>query len=182
MLATCAASRRTRHRDSRPHKTLRRPRGNNLGTGRASSPAVELNPPMPKNYDVEKQGHYSAGRMRPLLSSPRKSKARPTPAPSRGMKQMPKANYKSKTVTMFSCVSMFPRRLSEVQSDRVYLSHHPLPQLLQRIPRPPPDDSVIPQRMKHGAQQGVDKQRRAHRMQQKVISWHARAQRHPQVN
>ena len=24
-----------------------------------------LIPPMPKNYDVEKQGHYSAGRMRP---------------------------------------------------------------------------------------------------------------------
>ena len=140
-----------------------------------------LIPPMPKNYDVEKQGHYSAGRMLPP-KKPAKVKGRPTPAPSMGMKRTSKTNYQSKTVTMFSCVSMFPRRLSGAQSDRAYLSHHPLPQLLQRIPRPPPDDSVIPQRMKHGAQQGVDKQRRAHRMQQKVISWHARAQRHPQVN
>jgi len=38
-----------------------------------------LIPPMPKNYDVEKQGHYSAGRMRP----PKKLKtAKPTVAPS----------------------------------------------------------------------------------------------------
>jgi hypothetical protein len=36
-----------------------------------------LIPPLPKNYDVEKQGHYSAGRMRP----PKKpAKTYPTPA------------------------------------------------------------------------------------------------------
>ncbi len=36
-----------------------------------------LIPPLPKNYDVEKQGHYSAGRMRP----PRKpAKTKGTPA------------------------------------------------------------------------------------------------------
>jgi hypothetical protein len=36
-----------------------------------------LIPPLPKNYDVEKQGHYSAGRMRP----PKKLKtAKPTVA------------------------------------------------------------------------------------------------------
>jgi hypothetical protein len=28
-----------------------------------------LIPPMPKNYDVEKQGHYSAGHMRPPKST-----------------------------------------------------------------------------------------------------------------
>jgi hypothetical protein len=38
-----------------------------------------LIPPLPKNYDVEKQGHYSAGRMRP----PKKLKApKPVPATS----------------------------------------------------------------------------------------------------
>lgn len=35
-----------------------------------------LIPPMPKNYDVEKQGHYSAGRMRPT-KKPKKTKATP---------------------------------------------------------------------------------------------------------
>jgi len=38
-----------------------------------------LIPPMPKNYDVEKQGHYSAGRMRP----PKKLKpSTPTQSPT----------------------------------------------------------------------------------------------------
>ena len=36
-----------------------------------------LIPPMPKNYDVEKQGHYSAGRMRP---SKKPAKTYATPA------------------------------------------------------------------------------------------------------
>src|SRR5229473_7983889 len=36
-----------------------------------------LIPPMPKNYDVEKQGHYSAGRMRPT-KKPKKSKQKPS--------------------------------------------------------------------------------------------------------
>jgi hypothetical protein len=35
-----------------------------------------LIPPLPKNYDVEKQGHYSAGRMRPT-KKPAKIKGRP---------------------------------------------------------------------------------------------------------
>jgi hypothetical protein len=38
-----------------------------------------LIPPMPKNYDVEKQGHYSAGRMRP---SKKPKKTKNTPASS----------------------------------------------------------------------------------------------------
>ena len=37
-----------------------------------------LIPPMPKNYDVEKQGHYSAGRMRPT-KKPAKTYATPSP-------------------------------------------------------------------------------------------------------
>jgi len=37
-----------------------------------------LIPPMPKNYDVEKQGHYSAGRMRPT-KKPAKTYATPNP-------------------------------------------------------------------------------------------------------
>ena len=36
-----------------------------------------LIPPLPKNYDVEKEGHYSAGRMRPT-----KKPAKTTPAPA----------------------------------------------------------------------------------------------------
>jgi hypothetical protein len=36
-----------------------------------------LIPPLPKNYDVEKQGHYSAGRMRP---SKKPAKVKGTPA------------------------------------------------------------------------------------------------------
>ena len=36
-----------------------------------------LIPPLPKNYDVEKQGHYSAGRMRPS-KKPAKVKSKPT--------------------------------------------------------------------------------------------------------
>jgi hypothetical protein len=35
-----------------------------------------LIPPLPKNYDVEKQGHYSAGRVRPT-KKPKKIKAKP---------------------------------------------------------------------------------------------------------
>jgi hypothetical protein len=35
-----------------------------------------LIPPLPKNYDVEKQGHYSAGRLRPSKKS---KKTKPTP-------------------------------------------------------------------------------------------------------
>lgn len=38
-----------------------------------------LIPPLPKNYDVEKQGHYSAGRLRP---SKKPKKIKPTPAPT----------------------------------------------------------------------------------------------------
>ncbi len=38
-----------------------------------------LIPPLPKNYDVEKQGHYSAGRMRPTKKP---AKTHGTPAPS----------------------------------------------------------------------------------------------------
>jgi hypothetical protein len=38
-----------------------------------------LIPPMPKNYDVEKQGHYSAGRMRPTKKP---AKTKQTPAAS----------------------------------------------------------------------------------------------------
>lgn len=37
-----------------------------------------LIPPLPKNYDVEKQGHYSAGRMRPT-KKPAKVKGTPSP-------------------------------------------------------------------------------------------------------
>jgi hypothetical protein len=36
-----------------------------------------LMPPIPKNYDVEKQGHYSAGRMRPT-KKPKKTKQSPS--------------------------------------------------------------------------------------------------------
>jgi hypothetical protein len=44
------------------------------------SGGATLIPPMPKNYDVEKQGHYSAGRMRPS-KKPKKTKQKPsTPA------------------------------------------------------------------------------------------------------
>jgi len=35
-----------------------------------------LIPPVPKNYEVEKQGHYSAGRMRPR-KKPKKTKQKP---------------------------------------------------------------------------------------------------------
>ena len=35
-----------------------------------------LIPPLPKNYDVEKRRHYSAGRLRPT-KKPKKNKARP---------------------------------------------------------------------------------------------------------
>ena len=38
-----------------------------------------LIPPLPKNYDVEKRGHYSAGKMRP---STKPKKIKPTPADS----------------------------------------------------------------------------------------------------
>ncbi len=41
------------------------------------SGGATLIPPMPKNYDVEKQGHYSAGRMRPT-KKPKKTKQRPS--------------------------------------------------------------------------------------------------------
>jgi len=42
-----------------------------------------LIPPLPKNYDVEKQGHYSAGRLRPT-KKPAKTKATPNTTASYG--------------------------------------------------------------------------------------------------
>jgi hypothetical protein len=39
------------------------------------SGGATLIPPLPKNYDVEKQGHYSAGRMR--SKKPKKTKSKP---------------------------------------------------------------------------------------------------------
>jgi hypothetical protein len=42
-----------------------------------------LIPPLPKNYDVEKQGHYSAGRMRPT-KKPAKTKRTPNSSASYG--------------------------------------------------------------------------------------------------
>jgi hypothetical protein len=42
-----------------------------------------LIPPLPKNYDVEKQGHYSAGRIRPT-KKPAKVKAAPSTSATYG--------------------------------------------------------------------------------------------------
>ena len=42
-----------------------------------------LIPPLPKNYDVEKQGHYSAGRLRPT-KKPAKTKGTPAATASYG--------------------------------------------------------------------------------------------------
>jgi hypothetical protein len=42
-----------------------------------------LIPPLPKNYDVEKQGHYSAGRIRPA-KKPAKVKATPSTSATYG--------------------------------------------------------------------------------------------------
>ena len=42
-----------------------------------------LIPPLPKNYDVEKQGHYSAGRMRPS-KKPKKTKQKPSTSAAYG--------------------------------------------------------------------------------------------------
>lgn len=42
-----------------------------------------LIPPMPKNYDVEKEGHYSAGRMRPT-KKPSTTKAAPATSTTYG--------------------------------------------------------------------------------------------------
>ena len=42
-----------------------------------------LIPPLPKNYDVEKQGHYSAGRMHPT-KKPAKVKGTPSPSATYG--------------------------------------------------------------------------------------------------
>jgi len=40
-------------------------------------------PPIPKNYDVENRGHYSAGRLHPS-KKPTKTKATPTPTATYG--------------------------------------------------------------------------------------------------
>lgn len=40
------------------------------------SGGANLIPPLPKNYDVENRGHYSAGRLRPA-KKPKKTKAKP---------------------------------------------------------------------------------------------------------
>jgi hypothetical protein len=40
-------------------------------------------PPLPKEYDVEKSGHYSAGRLRPT-KRPKKTKSNPANAPTYG--------------------------------------------------------------------------------------------------
>jgi hypothetical protein len=47
------------------------------------SGGATLIPPMPKNYDVEKQGHYSAGRMRPS-KKPKKTKQKPSTSATYG--------------------------------------------------------------------------------------------------
>jgi transcriptional regulator of NAD metabolism len=40
-------------------------------------------PPLPKNYDVENRGHYSAGRLRPT-KKPAKTKAKPSTSATYG--------------------------------------------------------------------------------------------------
>ena len=91
-----------------------------------------LIPPLPKNYDVEKQGHYSAGRMHP----PKKP---------------------AKTYTQPNSTATYGNEADASETRRSETSNHSLPQFLQRIPRPAPDDAVIPQRMAHGEQQSIDK-------------------------
>jgi hypothetical protein len=81
---------------------LYEPRGNKLEPGEPAHRLLNFDSPMPQNYDVEKQGHYSAGRMRPPTA---KVKGTPTRAPSMGMKRTSKTNYQSKTVAKSSCVS-----------------------------------------------------------------------------
>jgi hypothetical protein len=44
---------------------------------------VAMIPPLPKNYDVENRGHYSAGRLRPS-KKPVKKKAQPSPVTTYG--------------------------------------------------------------------------------------------------
>jgi hypothetical protein len=60
--------------------------------------------------------------------------------------------------------------------------HHSLPQFLQRILRPPPDDAVVPQRQKHRQQQSINKQYGADRVQKKVIWRYRGTPRHSQIN
>ena len=61
-------------------------------------------------------------------------------------------------------------------------SNHSFSKFLQRIPRPAPDDAVIPQRVAHGEQQGIHKQHCADGMQQEVISRNPRAPRHARID
>jgi hypothetical protein len=62
MLATCAASGRPRHRDSRPRKTRRRPRGNNLEPGEPAHRRLTFNSPHAQEL--------RSGKARPLQRRP----------------------------------------------------------------------------------------------------------------
>src|SRR3984957_19714243 len=65
---------------------------------------------------------------------------------------------------------------------RTALSYHPLTQLFQRILRPPPLNSVIPQSKNHRTQQRIDEHGCADRVQQEVICGHRRPPGHADVN
>jgi hypothetical protein len=70
-------ARRTGHRDSRAGKALRRTSRDHSEPHWAVERRRDADSSVAQEYDVEKQGHYSAGRMRPTKKP---AKTYPTPA------------------------------------------------------------------------------------------------------
>ena len=146
-----------------------------------------LDPPMPRITTWKSRAITSAGRRRPT-KKPAKVKGTPNTTATYGNEadvegETPAAaRPPSQSIVILSAAGGFVKRIV-LHSRRIpAASYHPLPQLLQRIARPPPHDSIVPQRMKHRPHQGIDKQHRAHRMQKEIVSRNARPPGYPQID
>jgi hypothetical protein len=119
-------------------------------------------PRVPTEYDVERQPHNSAGKMK----APKAAK---------------KTETKQGDPTSVEDPGE-PQQQSRSGYDGQPISHHPLAQLFQRILRPPPHNAPARERVDHRPQQYVHKQAGANRMQNKVIRWDGRPVRHSVIN
>ncbi len=97
-------------------------------------------PPLPKTYDVENKGRYRAGTFRHPKSKQRNPRKRQPP----------------NLVTQEPEETQCPGSGLFLQSVKTCLLHHSLPQLAQRIKRPPPHHSTSPQSEASRTYHGID--------------------------
>jgi hypothetical protein len=136
--------------DGRAEIVLRRTQ--QLGDG-----AFLVFPPVPTDYDVERQGHNSAGN-----PPAKKAKKTTTNQGNPGSIEDPSE----------------PQQRPLLPAN----SHHPLTQFVQRILCTTPNNAAVRERINHRPQQRVHEEAGAYRMEKKVIGWTRRPHRHPIID